>query len=151
MAKSACFMVAAVLAAVAIAAPSFAQDTTTYTYDELGRVTTVTNPSGAKTGYNYDKADNRTRTQTALNGVLSMNNPPSCPSFTMTINPPTNNPVQVQIPFGSGCTDPDGDTITTNPAPYTVTVYIHTSTAYPYTASDGKGGTASATITVTRP
>lgn len=52
----------------------------TYTYDSLGRVSTVVQPNGAKTVYYYDGADNRTVTQTATNG-------------TTTATPPTNSPV----------------------------------------------------------
>ncbi|HWU49131.1 MAG TPA: RHS repeat domain-containing protein [Asticcacaulis sp.] len=121
---------------------------TTYKYDDLGRVVQVDHPNGQRTTYSYDLADNRTATSTF---AASTNSPPTCPSFTMTISPPITSPIQVQVPFGQGCSDPDGDTITTNPTPYTVTVYIHTSTPYSYTASDGHGGTTTATITVYRP
>lgn len=52
----------------------------TYTYDAIGRVSTVVQPNGAKTIYYYDNADNRTVTQTATNG-------------TTTATPPANSPV----------------------------------------------------------
>ena len=127
-----------------------AQSTTNYSYDDLGRLKTVSSTSGTvyKTVYSYDSVDNRT----AATSHAGLNGAPTCPSFTITLNPPTNNPVQLTVPYGSGCSDPDNDTLTvTSPAaPYTITVNIHTTTTLPYTVSDGQGATASGTITVVR-
>jgi hypothetical protein len=55
-------------AAVLIVAPSVAQETTSYTYDALGRLTKVdhgtTGPiAGVQSNYSYDHADNRTQVQ----------------------------------------------------------------------------------------
>lgn len=130
-----------------------AQVTTSYTYDDQGRLKSVTPPSGSNTNYCYDNADNRTAMQTAPGSTgCASNHAPVCPSYTVNINPPTSSPVVISIPFGSGCTDADGDTLTlTSPASTNVTVYIHTTTYYNYTMSDGHGGTGSGLVTVVRP
>ncbi len=47
----------------------------TYTYDSLGRVSSVIQPNGTKTIYYYDTADNRTGTQTALSGTTTLTAP----------------------------------------------------------------------------
>ena len=44
----------------------------TYTYDALGRVSTVIQPNGTKTVYYYDNNDNRTGTQTATSGTTTL-------------------------------------------------------------------------------
>lgn len=130
-----------------------AQVTNTYTYDDLGRLTSVSYPSGAKTGYHHDAANNRTKTVTALNGVI--NSPPICGSQTVTITgvPGTAPPITVTgslsiIP----CGDPDGDALTLiSPASAPVfTLAAGKSYSYPITVSDGNGGTAVATITYYR-
>ena len=46
--------------AFALSREAFAQDVT-YTYDALGRITTVTYPNGATITYAYDPAGNRTQ------------------------------------------------------------------------------------------
>ena len=54
----------AVLAAALVAGmalPVLAQDTTSYTYDELGRLKTVTYGDGVSVVYEYDAAGNRTQ------------------------------------------------------------------------------------------
>ena len=133
-----------------------AAQTVTYKYDDLGRVIGAVQ-AGMSTSYSYDSADNRTSVVTISSSSSSSSSSTggstlTCPSFTITDNPPTNTPVQIGVPVGSGCTDSGGYTITTNPtSPDTITIAIHTTTLVPYTASDGHGGTASATITVVRP
>ena len=52
-------LVAALVAGMAL--PVLAQDTTSYTYDELGRLKTVTYGDGVSVVYEYDAAGNRTR------------------------------------------------------------------------------------------
>jgi YD repeat-containing protein len=49
------------LAGPALATPA----TTTYTYDDLGRVATVTYQNGMVITYNYDPAGNRTQVVTS--------------------------------------------------------------------------------------
>jgi len=114
---------------------------------------TVSYPSGPKTGYTYDAADNRIRAQTALNGVL--NNPPVCGNAPVAITgvPGTAPPIQVTgsltiIP----CSDPDGDTMTVISPTTAPTFMLAAGQSYTYniTVSDGKGGTAVGSITYTR-
>jgi len=50
----------ATASAFALSSRAFAQDVS-YTYDELGRVTSVTNPDGSTIRYAYDAAGNRTQ------------------------------------------------------------------------------------------
>jgi YD repeat-containing protein len=135
-----------------------AAQTVTYKYDDLGRVVGAVQ-AGMSTSYTYDSADNRTSVVTSASSSSSSSSSSStggstlsCPSFTFHVNPPTNTPVSVGVPIGSGCTDSGGYTITTNPAtPYNITINLNQTINVPYTASDGHGGTASATITVSRP
>ena len=59
---------AALLVAVVGASSAFASDTTTYTYDELGRLRTVTvsGTQGSVQTYDYDAAGNRTATTSGI-------------------------------------------------------------------------------------
>ena len=56
------------IAALTIAAPAFAQETITYTYDALGRLVQVSHSgnvnAGQVTTYTLDSADNRTNVTT---------------------------------------------------------------------------------------
>lgn len=144
------FVVAGLLAVPVV---SSAQTTTSYTYDDLGRVKTVSYPSGAKSGYNYDKVDNRTSTQTALNGVL--NNPPTCSSWGFDVNAAPG-PYSGQVTAAqilTHCTDPDNDplTVTSPGTPYNYTISSGQTQPVSFTVSDGKGGTASAVMVIHRP
>ncbi|ADU15330.1 RHS repeat domain-containing protein [Asticcacaulis excentricus] len=132
----------------------------TYTYDDLGRLKIVTYSNGVKTGYSYDPADNRTKSQTALNGVLNFGSPPVCTNWTIAVGnvppPPmgTNN-VTISPPansFVSHCTDPDGNSMTlTSPTNLSFPISRGQTIYVPYTVSDGQGGTGSATLTITFP
>ncbi|MGN6424364.1 MAG: Ig-like domain-containing protein [Asticcacaulis sp.] len=144
------FIVAA-LSATPLAAA--AQTTTnSYTYDDLGRLQTVTYPSGAKTGYSYDNADNRTQAQTALNGVLGggPNHPPICVTQTINITGvPTYVPsISVTGTLSAPCNDPDGDvlTVTSPTSAPTFTLSAGQSYSYNLTVSDGHGGTGTGTM-----
>ena len=124
----------------------------TYTYDEYGRLKVVTYSANVKTGYTYDKADNRSNVQTTTNGVL--NNPPACEnwSFTITNYPPSYTQATqtvVASHFVARCSDADGESMTGT----TVNVTVNRGgTAYvPYTVTDSSGGTGSAVLTVTFP
>lgn len=142
---------AAMLAAAPV--PLWAQSTTSYTYDDFGRLKVVSHPSGAKTGYQYDAADNRTRVQAALNGVLNLS--PVCGPHHITITGVPQNVPTITITgsiTNSSCIDPDGDTLTvTNPTTAPVfTLSQGQSYSYSLTVSDGRGGTASGTRIYTR-
>ncbi len=53
---------------VLIPNPTSAPTTTTsFTYDDLGRVKTVTHPNAVKNTYTYDSADNRTKKESTAN------------------------------------------------------------------------------------
>jgi len=132
-------------AVLQILAASATAGTTTYKYDDLGRLYIVTRSTSSYSVYTYDTADNRTKLRVGSNSA------PTCPSFTMTINQPNSNPVVVNVPIGQGCSDADGDTvqIVTPTTPYTVTIYPNTSIPVAYQVTDGIA-TASATITVCR-
>jgi len=57
---------AAVLFALLFASPALATSaTTTYTYDDLGRIATVTYQNGMVVTYTYDPAGNRSSVVTA--------------------------------------------------------------------------------------
>jgi YD repeat-containing protein len=148
-----------VISLVLVAGATFASaQSVTYKYDDLGRVVNAVQASMSTT-YSYDSADNRTSVQTTGGSSSSSSSSSSsggstltCPSFTFHVNPPTNTPVSVGVPLGSGCTDSGGYTITTTPAtPYNITINLNQTIPVTYTASDGHGGTATATITVSRP
>ena len=57
------FLILATFAAL-MALPAQAATATAYTYDTLGRVSTVTYPNGVIVTYNYDPAGNRTQVVT---------------------------------------------------------------------------------------
>jgi len=147
------FAMAVATALIVWPAVSLAQTTNTYTYDDLGRLTSASFPSGAKSGYHYDAADNRTKALTALNGVI--NSPPGCGTQVVTITgvPSYIPPISVTgsltiIP----CGDPDGDAlhvISPTTAP-TFTLAAGQSYSYQITVSDGNGGTGIGTITYLR-
>jgi YD repeat-containing protein len=50
----------ALLSAAAVPSAAMAAETTSYTYDALGRLTKVVTMSGRTTEYKYDAANNRT-------------------------------------------------------------------------------------------
>jgi len=144
------FIIAGLMAAPLTAS---AQTTNTYTYDDLGRLKSVTYPSGPKTGYNYDAADNRTKAQTALNGVL--NSAPNCgvAYIPITVTPSSAPPVPITGSLTTiPCSDPDGDTMTVI-SPTTApnfTLAAGQSYSYGITVSDGNGGVTPATVTYHR-
>lgn len=164
MAKSAYLVASVVTGIFALAAPCSAQDTTTYTYDETGRVTTVTHPSGAKTGYQYDSAGNRATAVTALDGNVVMpgtptqNHAPTCSSTTIVLTGlPSYATATVSVTSSqilALCSDADGDSMSvtspTLPASQTIPPGT-TQVSFPFTVSDGHGGTGVGSITYHRP
>jgi hypothetical protein len=125
-----------------IASPTFA-GTTTYKYDDLGRLTLVSPSASSYSVYTYDLADNRTKMRTGGNSA------PTCPSFTVSVSQPNLNPITLAVPLGQGCSDADGDTVVVSApsAPYYVTVGPSQSIPVPYQATDGIA-TTNVTITV---
>ncbi len=129
----------------------------TYTYDDLGRVKSVTPASGSASTYNYDNADNRTCTALGT-GVCATNHAPTCNNWVINMNsvPVNAAPVSGSVVAGSflaNCADADADTLTvSSPAmPMPFTIAAHQTLNYAFSVSDGKGGTASAVLTMTRP
>lgn len=135
---------------LAAASQSSAQ---TYTYDEYGRLKIVTYSANVKTGYTYDKADNRTNVQTTTNGVL--NSPPVCNNWIISLPNYQVNTVTItptESDFISNCSDEDGQTLTlTAPTNRSTTISRGETKYVPFTVSDGNGGTASAVLTITWP
>ncbi len=127
---------------------------TTYVYDTLGRLSTVTYDNGLQIVYSYDAAGNRTSvaTQAGTNSPPQANND----SVSVFLNTLTH------IHLLGNDVDPDNDTLTISqvgPASHGTAVRANTTTvnytpasnyhgldSFTYTISDGHGHTASATI-----
>jgi YD repeat-containing protein len=140
-----------------LAAPTLAA--TSYTYDALGRVSTVTYDGGKQIVYTYDSAGNRTQVVTQT----GTNQPPTAVPDSVTIN--SNTPVIVHVLAND--TDPDGDVlaiqslspsgtlgapvITGSGTTVTFTPPLNYSGAdsFGYAITDGHGHVASAPVTVT--
>jgi len=133
---------------VLIGSDAFAA-TTSYQYDELGRLKVVKNNNVVSNTYSYDAAGNRTQKQS---GTTSANHAPVCSSPTINM---TGIPSYASASFTMTvsqvlgyCTDADGDSMTvTSPAlPLTQSISAGQTISIPYTVSDGKGGTATGTV-----
>lgn len=148
--------------ATAISLSPLANAAVSYTYDDLGRVTSITYDDGKRVTYTYDPVGNRT--QHAVEQTV--NSPPTA----------VNDQIAVDIAFGTSTigyllandTDPNGDLLTiqsvTTPSLGTATIggggtyvtyaytgspaLVPTTDVFNYTISDGHGGTHSATATV---
>jgi len=143
--------------ALALLAADAVLGATTYSYDALGRLSTVSYDNGKQVIYSYDAAGNRTQvvSQGAVNQPPTANNDAISTSVNtpVTFDPRTND------------TDPEGDTLTitakTNGTNGTVAINSGVSLTYTpaanfsgsdsftYTISDGNGHTATATVSVT--
>lgn len=150
----------AVVAALLMSNSAFA--TVFYTYDDLGRVTSITYDDGKRVTYSYDPAGNRT--QHLVDEVS--NQPPVAvnDSGAVDLSLATST---IVYPLTND-TDPNGDILivqsVTTPSLGTAVIggggsyvtYTYTASAslaptidsFGYTVSDGRGGTASATISI---
>jgi YD repeat-containing protein len=125
------------------ASPAFGE-TVTYTYDELGRVKTVTYNNGQVITYNYDAAGNRTTLNqaqpTALNGSLSASPVAISSGGSSTLTWSSNNATSASIDNGIGAVTPaSGGTVLVSPT---------TTTTYTLTLN-GSGGPITRQVTVT--
>jgi YD repeat-containing protein len=133
-------------------APGFAA--TTYVYDTLGRLSTVTYDNGLQIVYTYDAAGNRS----AVTTQLGTNRPPQANNDSVSVFLNT----LIHIHPLTNDVDPDGDTLqitqvghashgTATRASLTVANYTPANNyqgldSFTYTISDGHGHTASATV-----
>lgn len=126
-----------------------------YVYDELGRIRSVTYSNGSTVNYTYDAAGNRTQVVHFNNNHNPVANADSASTAYLT---------QVSLNPRANDTDADADSLTitaVGSAAHGTTVFTETSVSYTpnsgyygsdsftYTISDGRGGTASSTVTVT--
>lgn len=139
---------------------AWAQDTVTYTYDELGRIIRAKYPDGKRITYTYDATGNRTQQ------AVSVNQAPFADGDLTSLNLTFGN-IAVLDPRAND-TDPDGDLLTivgkTDGMYGTVTIegggttlrYTYTANyqaeflfeEITYTISDGGGGTSTASVTI---
>lgn len=154
--------------AMTVSGPA-AAETTTFTYDALGRLTASSTSGGTNSGVNtaicMDAAGNRTAYATATSGTAS------CPSAP----PPSNNPPVAntdvlsaakcetrQVNVTANDTDPDGDyplQVTGTDQPWANPVSASTIELFTpaangsyqvhYTVQDSRGATATGTLNVT--
>ncbi|MEM9572724.1 MAG: Ig-like domain-containing protein [Pseudomonadota bacterium] len=126
-------------------------DTTTYTYDSLGRLVDVEYDDGSSTGYQYDAAGNRT----AITSGAGANSPPVAVDDGYNLAAGSTHSLNVR----SNDTDPDGDTILiTSSQQGTITgggtAILYTAPTssgfhlFDYTISDGNGGTDTGSVAV---
>lgn len=136
---------------------SWAQETTTYTYDALGRLTLVVRSGGPANNvvsrYGYDNAGNRTAFNTANDTPVAVNDSVITEKGTaVTFDPRSND----SDPFGQslsitavGAPANGSRTFTSTSVTYTPNPGFTGTDPFSYTISNANGITASATITVT--
>jgi len=134
--------------AFATAAPAFAQETITYTYDNKGRLVTVNHGStgpnaGVNASYTYDNADNRTNV--TVSGIAP---PPTCVGVSFAVGNSSANEGS-NLSFTVTKSGSTSDTCTVNYATANGTAVSGTN----YTAKSGTlsfaSGTTSQPVTVT--
>jgi YD repeat-containing protein len=139
-----------ILAGAFGATAAAAQTTTlTYTYDALGRVTSVSDGNGNTTTYAYDAAGNRTQYVVTVSRVTAHNVSVTVHANTTTTIPlnitggtPTSVAVSTQASHGTATAS--GTTIS-----YTPTTNFFGSDSFQYTASNSAGTSAPATVSIT--
>lgn len=137
-------------------ASSAGAQSTTFTYDDLGRLKTVGHPNGRTTTYDNDAADNRTKKETTNPGSPGGGNvAPVCPVTSIIT---TGYYSYTLDAAGIGCTDANGNSMVfTSVSPGTVNgngtatitglqLYGSYSVTVNYTVSDGNGGSVNSTI-----
>lgn len=160
-------VVAVALTGSVMAAPARAD--TTYTYDALGRLSSVTYDDGRRVTYTYDPAGNRTTHYVENTLAPPTNQPPIAVGDALTVDQSTSWSRMFDPRVNDS--DPNADALSitarTNGALGTVsiagagTALTYTMTAAPpvpgttatdtfsYTISDGNGGSATASVAVT--
>lgn len=154
---------ASIAAVAVILMSNSALATVLYTYDDLGRVTSITYDDGKRVTYSYDPAGNRT--QHVVDEVA--NQPPVAVNDDLYVDL-NFGPVAIAYPLAND-SDPNSDILIVQSvaAPslgaaviggggsyvtYTFTAsyaLAPTADSFNYTVSDGRGGTATATVSVT--
>jgi YD repeat-containing protein len=153
---------AATVVVAALLASDTALATVLYTYDDLGRVTSITYDDGKRVTYSYDPAGNRTQhvvdevgnqPPVAVNDAIGidLNVSPSAAAYVLTNDSDPNSDIlivqSVTTPsLGTAVIGGGGSYVT-----YTFTgsyALAPTTDSFNYTISDGRGGTATATVNV---
>jgi YD repeat-containing protein len=150
-------------AAAALLTSSTALATVLYTYDDLGRVTSITYDDGKRVTYSYDPAGNRTQhvvDEVANQAPVAVNDAvyldlfasPFGNAYTLVNDTDPNNDLlivqSVTTPSkGSAIIGGGGSYVSyTYTGPYNL---APTTDSFDYTISDGRGGTATATVNIT--
>lgn len=151
----------------AFSADVSAQQTTTYVYDEHGRIIRVTHPNNTVTTYAYDAAGNRTSATAVANGVAAPNaNPDTVDAYPLNFYPfvvtnawayisplgndsdPAGNPLSIgSYTQGANGGAVSGSGVSVGYQNNATTDGVDTFT---YTASNGHVASSAATITVNR-
>lgn len=141
----------------------------TYTYDALGRVSSITYDDGKRVTYNYDPAGNRTSHAVENTASPTNNLPPvaandsfvtdQTTSYTKSFDPRTNDTdpnndalvitAKTNGSLGSVAIGGDGTSLTYTFTGTPPSAGNSVSDSFSYTISDGNGGTSSATVTAT--
>jgi YD repeat-containing protein len=152
--RAALFCLALLLMSLSV--DSVRAESSSYTYDALGRVITQTDWDGTLTAYSYDAAGNRTQRLVTLGAAhRPVANPDTLTvsgSTPTTFDPRVNDsdPDNYTLIIGGVTNAPHGAvTFTGTSVTYTAVSGYSGADSFAYTIGDGRGGTASALVTVT--